>query len=66
MPRSAISPAGRIVNFFRTADLDSATLILGLCKDAVAERQQRSVDAKARAVKGPPIRKARKRTLKTK
>jgi len=52
MPRAETSSAGRIISFFRTAPLESADLILGLCKDAVTERKQKSALAKARAA-GP-------------
>lgn len=49
MPRPQISTAGRIVEFFKTSPLETADLVLGLCKDEVSTRQQKSRDAKARA-----------------
>lgn len=53
MPRSQQSAAGKIVEFFRGVPLETAELVLGLCKDAVGERKQKSRDAKARALQGP-------------
>lgn len=53
MPRPQMSEIGKIVQFFRTQELGSATMILDLCKDAVRERLQRSASAKTRA-KEPP------------
>lgn len=38
MPRAANSKAGSIVNFFRTAPMEVAVLVLGLCKDEIADR----------------------------
>lgn len=49
MPKNQISPAGRIVEFFKTTPLETADLVLGLCKDEVNTRKQKSRDAKARA-----------------
>lgn len=51
MPRAQQSPAGRIVEFFRTSPLETAELVLGLCRDAVSARRQKSTKAKARATK---------------
>lgn len=55
MPRPQMSEIGKIVQFFRTKDLDSASMILDLCKDAVRERLQRSASAKTRAKEPPPL-----------
>lgn len=49
MPRVQMSRAGTIVEFFRTAPLETADLILGLCQDAVRGRKTKSSEAKARA-----------------
>ena len=49
MPRSAVSPAGKVLAFFNSTDLPMAGLVLGLAQDAVRERERRSSDAKARA-----------------
>lgn len=49
MPRAQLSAPGRIVDFFRTSDLQNATLVLDLCKDAVRERLTRSQKAKDKA-----------------
>lgn len=51
MPRTVGSPAGKVVTFFRTAELEIAVLMLDLCREEVATRRQRSVAAKARAAK---------------
>lgn len=52
MPRAQLSKAGNIVAFFRTAPLETAELVLGLCRDEVSGRKSKSADAKARAAKG--------------
>ena len=49
MPRSEQSAAGRMIDFFRSADLPPAALVLGLCQDEVRARRQKSAAAKARA-----------------
>jgi len=67
MPRSAMSGPGRIVNYFRTAELPVAVLVLDLCRDAVTERTHRSRMAKARATTSPePPAVPRKKAKKTK
>jgi hypothetical protein len=55
MPRAEISPAGKIVQFFQTAPIETADLILGLCKDAVTGRKQKSAQAKQRAQTGATV-----------
>jgi hypothetical protein len=63
MPRAETSQAGRIVNYFRTAHLETAELVLGLAKDAIRERKATAgvspVAKTARAAKtaGRPRRK---------
>lgn len=67
MPRTTQSRESGIVNYFKTAELAIALVVLGLAKDAVAERQTRSKEAKARAqataapaprAVAPPVRSA--------
>lgn len=57
MPRASVSPSGRILAFFRSADLPVARLVLDLARDAVREREQRSAEAKGRAVQRPGEKK---------
>ena len=52
MPRSTQSPAAKILNYFRTADLSVAAEILGLAQDAVRERKSKSDKARRVARKG--------------
>lgn len=56
MPRSTQSRESGIVNYFKTADLAIALVVLGLAKDAVHERQVRSAEAKARATGSVPAK----------
>lgn len=49
MPRAQQSKEGAILAFFQSAPLEVATLVMNLAKDALRERQRRSVEAKARA-----------------
>lgn len=49
MPRIERSKESAIVEFFRTADLTIAVVVMGLCKDALKERTTKSDEAKARA-----------------
>lgn len=51
MPKAQTSPAGRIIAFFRTTELDTARLVYGLCGDALRERTQKSEKAKDKAAK---------------
>lgn len=53
MPRAIQSRESGIISYFKTADLAIAAVVLNLCKEALSERQQRSAEAKARAVKAP-------------
>jgi hypothetical protein len=49
MPRAEQSKAASIISFFRSAPMETASIVLDLCKDEVRGRQQKSVQAKARA-----------------
>lgn len=48
MPRSAQSKEAAILKYFKTAVLPTAQVMLGLAKDVVLERVQRSEGAKDR------------------
>ncbi len=51
MPRASQSRESGIVNYFKTAELPIAKIVLGLAKDAVAERTAKSSEARERALK---------------
>lgn len=52
MPRSTQSLTNRVLDYFRSQPLETATLMLELVTDAVRERRSKSQKAKARA-QGP-------------
>lgn len=67
MPKAETSAAGRIVNFFQTADLSAAELVLGLAKDAVLARKRAltavpAAAAPAKTVKAKTAGPAKKRS----
>jgi hypothetical protein len=51
MPRSTQSRESGIVNYFKSADLAIAQVVLGLATDAVKERKAKSSEARERALK---------------
>jgi type IV secretory pathway VirB10-like protein len=53
MPRAVMMKESAVLGFFRTSPLVIAVTILGLAKEAVRERQQRSEEAKVRAQVAP-------------
>lgn len=50
MPRSQQSKEAAIIAFFRTAPMEVASVVLGLCREALKERTTRSVEARERAL----------------
>ena len=48
MPRSQVNPAVKVVEFFKTAELPEAVLVMALCAAELLQRQRRSKEAKAR------------------
>lgn len=50
MPRSQQSRESGIISYFKTAELPIAEVVLGLAKEAVAERKARSTEARDRAL----------------
>lgn len=72
MPRATQSAGSSVVDFFRKAPLELADFVMGLCKDALRERHQKSADAKERAqatiphkTKGPKPKPAAAAKVKT-
>lgn len=51
MPRAQQTSASKVVEFFRTAPLETADLVMGLCRDALLGRKAKSNEARARALK---------------
>lgn len=49
MPRAQQSKVGAIVDFFRTAPLESADIVMQLSRDALNARKQKSEKAKERS-----------------
>ena len=66
MARTSENPATRVVRYFREAPLEVAETVMALCRAALGEREGKSRDAKARAVKAlRPVRRQfrRKRSV---
>lgn len=59
MPRATQSAGSTVVDFFRKAPLELADFVMGLAKDALRERHQKSADAKARATESATPVKAK-------
>lgn len=57
MPRSTVSPAGRLVEFFQTQPLEVAEVVLILCQETVKRRRAASTlkESKPRQQKARPL-----------
>jgi hypothetical protein len=52
MPKASPLTPARVIDYFKTANLETAELVLGLVSNEVKGRKQKSADAKAAQKKG--------------